>query len=69
MHRAVRMSAGGDAVTLVCNAGTDPYSPRIELPPVPIDLLGGPMSPGGPTVPPGQLAAILASPDPDRTHY
>ena len=69
VHRAVRMAAGTDAVTLVCNAGTDPYAPRIELPPVPIDLLGGPMTPNGPVVPPGEVAAILASPDPDRTHY
>lgn len=69
LHRAVRLAAGADAVTLVCNAGADPYTPRIELPAVPIDLLGGPMTPGGPIVPPGELAAILASPDPDRTHY
>jgi hypothetical protein len=27
------------------------------------------MSREGPTVPPGELAAILASPDPDRTTY
>ena len=69
LRRAIRMAAGGDAVTLVQNAGAEAWTPTIELPPVPIDLLGGPMSPTGPTVPPGDVAAILASPDPDRTRY
>lgn len=69
LARVVRMAAGGDAVTLVANAGRTPYTPEVELPPVPIDLLGGPMTGKGPTVPPGELAAILASPDPDRTRY
>ncbi len=69
LRRAVRLSAGGDAITLVANSSKEPWSPTIELPPVPIDLLGGPMSQKGPTVPPGDLAAILASPDPDRTRY
>ncbi len=68
-RRAVRVQAGGDALTLVANAGDAPYAPAIELPPMPIDLLGGPMRATGPTVPPGELAAILASPDPDRTKY
>ena len=66
-RRAIRLQAGGDMVTLIANAATEPYTPTIELPPAPIDLLGGPMSPSGPTVPPGELAAILASPDPERT--
>jgi hypothetical protein len=69
LQRAVRISAGGDALTLVANAGRAPFAPTVELPPVPIDLLGGPMSIQGPTVPPGDVAAILASPDPDRTKY
>ncbi len=68
-RRAVRLAAGGDAITLVANASAEPWSPTVELPPVPIDLLGGPMTAKGPTVPPGELAAILASPDPDRTRY
>ena len=58
-----------DGVTVVGNAGAEPWTPQLEMPPVPIDLLGGPMAPTGPTVPPGELAVILASPDPDRTRY
>ena len=69
VHRAVRMTSGADAVLLVFNAGNDRWAPTLELPPAPIDLLGGPMNASGPTVPSGDLAAILASPDPDRTRY
>ena len=68
-RRAVRLTAGGDALTLIGNASPEAWTPTVELPPVPIDLLGGPMSATGPTVPPGELAVILASPDPDRTRY
>jgi hypothetical protein len=61
-RRAVRLQAGGDAVTLVTNASPEPYTPAVELPPSPIDLLGGPILDGRPVVPPGDIAAILASP-------
>ncbi len=69
VRRALRLTAGGDALTLVANGSKGAWTPRLTLPRVPIDLLGGPMSPTGPTVPAGDIAAILASPDPDHTRY
>jgi hypothetical protein len=62
LRRAVRLQAGGDAVTLVTNTGKEPYTPTVEMPPSPIDLLGGHVAGGEPVVAPGDVAAVLASP-------
>jgi hypothetical protein len=72
-HRALELRAGADAVLLLINQGEQPWQvptePLLSTIPHPLDLLGSAPTAGGLVVAPGDAAAVIASPTPDRTRY
>ncbi len=66
---SVTLVSGGDAATLLINAGKEPWQVQPTLPTAPLDLLGSTLDGATLTIAPHDVALLVHLPEKDKTRY